>query len=123
MTDKIVSVEMIKEISEQLQMLYGHAVTDIMPIVLHAIRMNALFETIAAIVTVIVMSFFFMKFFPSILKSASHDFDSNNEMLSISKSIGTLGLALVIPFYTYASVHNICYVFSPETKIINKLLK
>lgn len=124
MTDKNISIDIIKEISNQLQQLYGHAASEILPIVLHAISIKSIFEFLASIATFLSMlALFKFAWLPFLSRERSEGTGYTD--FEMQTMFGCMALAIIsflTPFFVYCSVAELVYIFSPEAKIIFSIL-
>ena len=115
-----IDTETIKEITHQLSLLYGHAVTDIMPIVLHAISLLAIARIGAITITLIGIGVV-LKYIYSGLR---HLYREGTLDLVEVFGIGTglLGITFVVAVVLKAIVNtlfsSIIYSAAPHTYIV-----
>ena len=121
-----ISIDITKELSNQLQQLYGFASTDILPIIMHAIRMNSLFNIIGTICAIIFTIFYIKKFVIDYSIPKMKEIGENDRYYDYEKIfclwVFNIASTIILFFVVDCTISNICYVVSPETKLIYKLL-
>lgn len=121
--DKNLTIDVIKELSSQLQLLYGHAASDILPIVLRAISIKSTFNilgNIAAILTVLILVKYM--WVPGIEK-AKQEVEDQQEFVPFVRYIGMFLATLSAPLFIGYTIASIAHIFAPEIMIIDKILE
>ena len=122
-----IDTEVVKELSAQLATLYGHAVADVMPIVLDAISLIFLGKSIASFMGLLSAGFtlwlafkWFAHIENKIEKGDLCSFDREPYV-----TFSCIVLAIFVPtviYVTYSITMNILYAVAPHAYIVSKAL-